>query len=86
MVPAVIWNAVACWCATADRAAERGVGASMMPVPPGDKWLESGRQVALFDQELVTDVSYCLVGAPRRAEDPGVWALRDWILQTFSEH
>ncbi|MBT8135663.1 MAG: LysR family transcriptional regulator [Gammaproteobacteria bacterium] len=69
----------------AARAAERGVGAAMMPVGLGDKWFESGGLVRLFDYELQTDVSYYLVCPGDRAADPAVSTLRSWILQTFAQ-
>ena len=68
----------------AARAAERGVGAAMMPLGLGDKWFESGGLVRLFDYELKTDVSYYLVCSEDSAADPAAGRLREWILQTFS--
>lgn len=67
------------------RAAERGIGAAMVPVPLGDAWFESGSLVRLFKQELVADVGYYLVCRQDRMRDEGVRALRAWILETFSE-
>lgn len=69
----------------AARAAERGVGAALVPVPLADSWFDAGRLVRLFEQELCTDVSYYLVCKHSVKSDPGVAALRDWILQTFAE-
>ena len=65
------------------RAAERGIGAALVPVPLADQWFKQGSIVRLFNNELVADVSYYLVYKKDRAGDPDVCLLRDWILQNF---
>lgn len=67
------------------RAAERGIGAALVPVPLADQWFKQGSIVRLFNKELVSDVSYYLVYREDRAEDPAVCLLRDWILQNFAD-
>ncbi|MDJ0814504.1 MAG: LysR substrate-binding domain-containing protein [Woeseiaceae bacterium] len=67
------------------RAAERGIGAAMVPVPLADQWFKQGTIVRLFNKELVADVSYYLVYREERAGDPAVCLLRDWILQKFAD-
>lgn len=67
------------------RAAERGIGAALVPVPLADQWFKQGSIVRLFNKELVSDVSYYLVYKEDRAEDPEVCLLRDWILQNFAD-
>ena len=67
------------------RAAERGIGAALVPVPLSDAWIESGSLVRLFDHVLVADVSYYLVYRKIALADDGVAALRDWVLQTFAD-
>jgi len=67
------------------RAAQRGIGAALVPVPMGNLWLKEGSIVRLFKKELVADVSYFLVCKEDRAEDQGVVRLRDWILQNFAD-
>ncbi len=67
------------------RAAERGIGAALVPVPLADQWFKQGSIVRLFNQELVADVSYFLVYKEDRAWDPDVCLLRDWILQNFAD-
>ena len=67
------------------RAAERGIGAAMVPVPIADQWFKHGSIVRLFKQELVADVSYYLVCKEDREDDPSVSLLRDWILENFAE-
>jgi len=65
------------------RAAERGIGAALVPVPLADLWFQHGSIVRLFEQELVADVSYYLVCHEDRADDETVALLREWILQKF---
>ncbi len=67
------------------RAAQRGIGAALVPVQSGVLWFKEGSIVRLFDAELVADVSYYLVCKEERADDEAVIVLRDWILQEFSE-
>ena len=67
------------------RAAQRGIGAALVPVPIGDLWFAEGSIVRLFGKELVADVSYYLVCTEDRAEDESVLLLRDWILQNFAD-
>lgn len=68
------------------RACERGIGAALMPVPIADLWFLQGSIVPLFDQEpLLADLTYFLLIADDRADDPDVVLLRDWILATFTD-
>jgi len=67
------------------RAAQRGIGAALVPVPMGELWIKEGSVVRLFTKELVTDVSYYLACKEERVEDPGVMLLREWILQNFAD-
>ena len=67
------------------RAAQRGIGAALVPVPIGNLWFEEGSIVRLFKQEFVADVSYHLVCRADRADDESVILLRDWILQNFAD-
>ena len=66
------------------RAAQRGIGAALVPVPVGNLWFEEGSIVRLFDEELVANVSYYLVCPEDRAEDEGVAVFREWILRNFA--
>ena len=67
------------------RAAQRGIGAALVPVPIGDLWFKEGSIVPLFKKELVADVSYYLVCKEDRVKDEGVAILRDWIIETFAK-
>lgn len=66
------------------RAAERGVGAALIPLPIADTWFESGRLVRLFDYELVTRDTYYVVCSQADRERSEIRALRDWTLRTFA--
>jgi LysR family glycine cleavage system transcriptional activator len=68
------------------RAAERGLGAALVPVPLSDAWFESGSLVQLFEHELVTTDGYYIVCASDRIKDDNVRVLRDWVLQSFDGH
>ncbi|MBT8101830.1 MAG: LysR family transcriptional regulator [Gammaproteobacteria bacterium] len=67
------------------RAAQRGIGAALVPVPIGDLWFKEGSIVRLFKKEFVADVSYYLVCTEDRADDENVSLLRDWIVRNFAD-
>ena len=67
------------------RAAERGIGAAMVPVPIADQWFKQGSIVRLFREKLVANVSYYLVCREDRLDDDSVQLLREWIVATFAE-
>lgn len=67
------------------RAAQRGIGAALVPVPIGELWFKEGSVVRLFKQEYVAKVSYYLVCNEDRADDETVSLLRQWIVKNFAE-
>lgn len=67
------------------RAAQRGIGAALVPIPIGELWFKEGSIVPLFKQEYVADSSYYLVWTEDRSEDESVVLLKDWILENFAE-
>ncbi len=67
------------------RAAERGIGAALVPVPLADQWFKQKTIVRLFRDEYVADVSYYLICRPDRADDESVSELRQWILENFAD-
>jgi len=67
------------------RAAQRGIGAALVPVPVGKLWFDEGSIVQLFRKELATDLAYYLVYDEGRGDDGSVILLRDWILQNFPD-
>jgi LysR family glycine cleavage system transcriptional activator len=66
------------------RAAQRGIGAALVPVPIGDLWFKEGSIVPLFKGEFTANVSYYLSCKDESAKDDGVSILRNWILQNFA--
>jgi len=67
------------------RAAEQGIGAALVPVPLADQWFSQGTIVRLFEQALVSDLSYFLVSRDDRAASESLGLLRRWILERFAE-
>jgi LysR family glycine cleavage system transcriptional activator len=67
------------------RAAQRGIGAALVPVPIGELWFKEGSVVRLFKDEYVADVSYYLVCSEDSADDENVSLLRRWIVDNFAE-
>lgn len=65
------------------RAAERGLGAALVPVPLSDAWFQSGSLLKLFDHELVGRDGYYLAHRKEDESREDIRALRQWILQTF---
>jgi LysR family glycine cleavage system transcriptional activator len=66
------------------RAAERGLGAALVPLPLSDAWFASGSLVRLFEHELVARDGYYFVYRNEDASRSDIQALRQWILQTFA--
>ncbi|MEO1247290.1 MAG: LysR substrate-binding domain-containing protein [Pseudomonadota bacterium] len=67
------------------RAAEQGIGAALVPIPLAEQWFRQGTITRLFDNELVTGVSYYLIWQQEFAADTGADRLRSWILERFSD-
>ncbi len=67
------------------RAAERGLGAALVPVDLSASWFESGDLVKLFDHELVTTDAYYFVCDHGVAKHDPIRRLRSWVLQSFGE-
>ncbi len=67
------------------RAAERGIGAALVPVPLSENWFRYGALTKLFDEEVVMDDTYYFVTRPELAEGPEVGALRSWVVDEFAD-
>jgi LysR family glycine cleavage system transcriptional activator len=65
------------------RAAERGVGAALVPVPLSDNWFKYGALVPMYDAVVDMPETYYLAWPPAKADLPEVQALRDWVRETF---
>jgi LysR family glycine cleavage system transcriptional activator len=68
------------------RAAERGVGAALVPVPLSDNWFKYGALVPMYDRAADMPETYYLAYPHAKAEMPEVQALRDWVRETFQEN
>lgn len=66
------------------RAAERGLGAALIPKHMSDAWLDSTSLIQLFDQELATKDTYYLVYRPEDRDNEDIQVFRDWVLQNFA--
>ncbi len=67
------------------RAAQRGIGAALVPVPVGKLWFDEGSIVRLLKHDLVADMSYYLIINKDRVGDPSIVKLREWIQQSFAD-
>ncbi|MFK8054099.1 MAG: LysR substrate-binding domain-containing protein [Woeseiaceae bacterium] len=65
------------------RAAERGLGIALVPLPLAQLWLDSGSVVRFGDDALVTSDVYHFVSDPTADNRESVDVLRDWVLKTF---
>lgn len=68
----------------AAQAAEHGVGVALVSSRLGSERFAQGSLVKLFDNELVTGESYCLILRREDAARPSVQALTQWIVEQFS--
>ncbi|MDJ0916642.1 MAG: LysR substrate-binding domain-containing protein [Woeseiaceae bacterium] len=66
------------------RAAEKGLGAALVPMELAQGWFDSGSLVPLFDTPLVTDETYYFISDEKSAEMDNVRLLREWVLNTFA--
>ena len=67
------------------RAAERGLGAALVPVQLSDAWFESGSLVLLSEHELLTRDAYYFVCRSGDADNGTIQTLRRWVLHKFDD-
>jgi LysR family glycine cleavage system transcriptional activator len=67
------------------RAAERGLGAALVPLQLSDSWFDTGALVKLFPEELPTDDAYYLVCRKEDEDNENVKLLRSWVLSQFGD-
>ena len=67
------------------RAAERGLGAALVPKQLSEAWFESCSLVQLFDHELLTRDAYYLVSRNEDRNREDVQLFREWALQSFAQ-
>jgi DNA-binding transcriptional LysR family regulator len=66
------------------RAAERGLGVALVPIPLSSTWFATGALVRPCIGELETTDSYYFVYRGDAAQNPDVAELRDWVIATFA--
>lgn len=66
------------------RAAERGLGAALIPRQLSEAWFESESLVQLFDHELQTKDAYYLVCRKDDCNNKEIQVFRDWVLRNFA--
>ncbi len=67
------------------RAAERGLGAALIPRRLCEAWFDAGGLVQLFDEELETSEAYYIVSRKDDRENRDLQAFTSWVLQEFSD-
>ena len=67
------------------RAAERGLGAALVPSQLSHSWFESGALEPLFSTELVTDDAYYFVCRPADEKRETVSQFKEWVLSQFRD-
>ena len=67
------------------RAAERGMGAALVPLQLSQSWFESGSLVQLFDHKLITNDAYYLVCRPEDSQNESILSFRNWVLKNFAD-
>lgn len=68
------------------RAAERGLGAALIPKQLSDSWIESTSLVQLFDCELLTKDNYYIVYRKEHGDNEDMQRFRNWVLEKFVSH
>lgn len=67
------------------RAAERGMGAALVPKYLSDSWFESSSLAQLFDHELKTKTSFYFVSSKEDRNNKDIKVFREWVLQNFAD-
>ena len=67
------------------RAAERGLGVALVPIPLAGTWFNSGALTRPCIGELQTTDRYYFVYRSEAASNPDVCALRDWVVDAFAQ-
>jgi LysR family glycine cleavage system transcriptional activator len=68
------------------RAAERGLGVALVPMPLTSAWFHGGALVKLFDAALDTGERYYFTHRIKDTDDPDITTLGKWIAATCEEH
>jgi LysR family glycine cleavage system transcriptional activator len=68
------------------RAAERGLGVALVPLPLAEAWLLSRTLVTLFDSAFDTGERYYFAHRLKDAEDPDIVMLGQWTADICNRH
>ena len=68
------------------RAAERGLGAALVPKQLSESWFESENLVQLFDHELLTRDTYYVAYREEDRDNEDIQVFRQWVLRKFANH
>lgn len=68
------------------RAAQKGVGAALLPMPICRGWIESGSLRQLFPQTLESGQSYFVTSSDQCKHPAEREALRQWIVESFQQN
>ncbi len=66
------------------RAAEKGIGVALVPMPLAEGRFRTGRLVRLYDHEVQTPECYYIVYSEHSRNQEAVQALRLWVLENFA--
>jgi LysR family glycine cleavage system transcriptional activator len=67
------------------RAAERGLGVALVPIPLSNSWFESGALKRVSDRCLLTPDTYYFVYRIEDKSNTDISALRDWAVGAFAD-
>lgn len=67
------------------RAAERGLGIALVPLPLAQPWFDAGAVARFSDGEVVTSDIYYFVSDPSASNADSVHILKEWVIETFLE-
>ncbi len=67
------------------RAAQRGMGIALIPLPISDAWFNEGLLIKLFEEELVTKDRYFLIQHDNVENKEEVNLFTEWVNSSFSE-
>ncbi len=68
------------------RAAERGMGAALVPQQLSESWFRSSSLVQLFDHDLMTKDAFYFVTRKEDRDNKDILVFRKWVLQNFAEN
>ena len=68
------------------RAAERSLGAALVPKKLSESWFQSQSLVQLFDHELLTRDSYYIAYREDDRDNEDIQAFRRWVLEEFGDN